>query len=265
MGNKLSEQQQGNREFPHILILTPVKNAEPYLPRYVELIGALDWPAEKLSVGLLESDSSDDTFAAIEALKPKLQKATTSVTAKKRDFGFQIPEGVPRWAPAFQVARRTVLARARNHLLSHALSDEDWVLWIDVDITDYPPDTIQRLLDAERDIVQPHCVLQPKGPTFDRNGWIDRGRLTLEDVRGASSPVRMDSVGGSMLLIRADLHRDGLVFPPYKYGVGSDTIRDPHPLWGKGEIETEGLAIMAKDMGHQCWGLPDFEILHHSG
>jgi peptide chain release factor subunit 1 len=29
-----------------------------------------------------------------------------------------------------------------------------------------------------------------------------------------------------------------------------------------GGIETEGLAMMAKDMGVECWGLPDLEILH---
>jgi hypothetical protein len=30
-----------------------------------------------------------------------------------------------------------------------------------------------------------------------------------------------------------------------------------------GEIETEGFAIMAKDMGVECWGLPDLEIFHY--
>jgi peptide chain release factor subunit 1 len=27
-------------------------------------------------------------------------------------------------------------------------------------------------------------------------------------------------------------------------------------------VETEGLGIMASDMGVQCWGLPELEILH---
>jgi peptide chain release factor subunit 1 len=33
-------------------------------------------------------------------------------------------------------------------------------------------------------------------------------------------------------------------------------------VWGKGEVETEGLGIMAQDMGYQCWGLPDLEVIH---
>ena len=30
----------------------------------------------------------------------------------------------------------------------------------------------------------------------------------------------------------------------------------------RGEIETEGLGIMAHDMGHQCWGMPNLEVRH---
>jgi peptide chain release factor subunit 1 len=67
-----------------------------------------------------------------------------------------------------------------------------------------------------------------------------------------------------MLLVRADLHRDGLNFPAFRYGLANPLRRRPHPIWGEGEIETEGFALMARDMGSQCWGLPDFEILHAS-
>jgi peptide chain release factor subunit 1 len=44
--------------------------------------------------------------------------------------------------------------------------------------------------------------------------------------------------------------------------VENPAIRKPHPVWGAGEIETEGLAMMARDMGYQCWGLPGFEVVH---
>ena len=54
-------------------------------------------------------------------------------------------------------------------------------------------------------------------------------------------------MGGTALLVRADLHREGLSFPAYSY---------------KGYIETEGLAMMAKDMGVTAWGLPRLHITH---
>jgi hypothetical protein len=67
--------------------------------------------------------------------------------------------------------------------------------------------------------------------------------------------VRLQSVSGTMLLVRADCPRDGLVFPPFFYGARSRWVRDPHPLRGRhvGEIETEGLAIMA-ETGYRVLG-----------
>lgn len=247
---------------PRVLILTPVKNGCRHLDGYVGLIERLEWPRRKLSIGILESDSTDGTPECLEAVRPRLRARAESVTILRRDFGYQVPPGTPRWAPEIQLQRRAVLARSRNHLLFGALDREDWVLWIDVDVIDYPPDTVTRLLREGRDIIQPHCVLVRNGPTFDLNAWTERGARTLHDLRGSNGPVRLDSVGGCMLLVRADLHRDGLVFPAYRYGVESPAMRRPHPVWEAGEIETEGLAMMARDMGHQCWGLPDLEIIH---
>lgn len=66
--------------------------------------------------------------------------------------------------------------------------------------------------------------------------------FTLFDV------IELDAVGGTMLLIKADLHRKGVHFPSHPY---------------KHLIETEGLAAMAQDMGYTCWGLPKV-VIHHS-
>jgi peptide chain release factor subunit 1 len=246
---------------PRVLILTPIKGAERHLPRFVELIEQLDWPRDRLSVAMLEGDSRDDTYRLAESLLPRLRQRAAKAALFRRDFGFNMPAGVPRWAPAFQLLRRSVLARARNHLLFRALEDEDWVLWVDVDIIHYPRDVLHQLLATHFDIVVPHCVRTPGGRTFDENNWAAKGTVTLHDRRGTGK-MRLDAVGGTMLLVRADLHRDGLVFPPYRYGVANERIRSRHPVWGKGEVETEGLGAMAADMGIQCWGLPDLEIIH---
>ena len=242
-------------EQPKILILTPVKNAKSYLPKYVELIEALDWPRHLFSLGMLEGDSSDGTAVALRTLQPRLEARCRRVTLGSHDYGFRMPPGIHRWEPAFQLGRRNILARARNRLLSAALDDEDWVLWIDVDIIAYPTDIISRLLAPDFDIVTPHCVTMPGGGSFDANSWTDYGKTLLQHRRGTGA-MRLDAVGGTMLLVRADLHRDGLIFPPFPYGVANNRIRP------QGEIETEGLGIMAADMGVQCWGLPDLEIYH---
>ncbi|MGW4412733.1 glycosyltransferase [Nonomuraea sp. NPDC004702] len=254
-------------ERPSVLVLTPVKDAAQFLPRHLENIGALDYPHERLSLGLIEGDSQDDTWDMLQSALPGLQQQYRRVTLVRHHAGVRLPG--QRWEPGVQRQRRSALARVRNHLLSRALTDEEWVLWIDVDVTSYPPDLIQRLLAARKDIVVPHCVSEPNGPTYDLNTFLLRpeaaalnwaqwirddilqpprgfGRAYLDEL-GTHELVRIDSVGGTVLLVRGDLHRAGLVFPPVPY---------------QHLVETEGLAAMAKDMGTTCWALPKLEVLH---
>lgn len=88
----------------------------------------------------------------------------------------------------------------------------------------------------------------------------------MDDLRSEGDLIRLDSVGGTMLLVRADLHRDGLIFPPFLYGKRSALIREDNFLSpSAGEIETEGLGVMAHDMGYECWGMPNLEVLHYPG
>jgi mannosyltransferase OCH1-like enzyme/glycosyltransferase involved in cell wall biosynthesis len=254
-------------ERPRVLVLTPVKDAAAFLPGYLEGLRSLDYPREAISLGLLEGDSTDATPELLRQALPGLEAEYRRVTLVHRDFGHQLTG--PRWEPGVQRRRRSVLAKARNHLLSRALTDEEWVLWLDVDVTSYPADLVQRLLGARKDIVVPHCAGTAGGPTFDLNTFVLHpgartlnwsqwlrdgilqppkgfGRIYLDALRGKGL-IRVDSVGGTVLLVRADLHRDGLNFPsfPYQY-----------------LIETEGLAAMARDMGTSCWALPDLEVLH---
>ena len=251
-----------------VLVLVPVKDAEPHLPRLLANLAALTWPKERLGLAFLESDSADGTRAWIERRLPELRRSFASAALFARDFGYRAPG--PRWEPGEQRRRRGILARSRNLLLSLALGDEDWVLWVDADVSRWPPDLIERLLAAGGDIVVPHCRAEGTGETFDLNTFrlapgADRldwtpwlrdgllqpprgfGRLYLGDLAGEGGPVEIDAVGGTVLLVRADLHREGLVFPAFPY---------------RGFIETEGLAAMAKDLGVRCWGLPDLEVWH---
>lgn len=243
-----------------ILILTPVKDAEAHFESYFSMLDALSYPADLISLGLLEGDSNDKTYDVLASKMPGLDNKYRRARLWKKDFGFQLPPGVHRWAEPMQIPRRIVLAKARNHLLLHALDDEDWVLWLDIDVIEYPRDIIETLLNYELDILHPHCVLEYGGGTYDCNAWRAKGDVHMDELRGGEELVRLDAVGGTMLLIRADIHRDGLVFPPFPYGQKNRFIRD-----GVGEIETEGLGMLARDMGHQSWGLPNLEILHSKG
>jgi hypothetical protein len=251
---------------PTVLILTPVKDAADCLDGYVRRLRQLTYPHCLVSVGVLESDSADTTFRDLKRHTRAIRREFRRVEVWKKDFGYQIPPGVPRWTPEIQVERRRVLAMSRNHLLFRALDDEAWVLWLDVDVIEYPPDLIERLLSTGKEIVQPHCVLEYGGPTFDRNAWRDRGRFHLDDLRVEAELVELDAVGATVLLVWADAHRAGLVYPPFLYGTANPRARTGtrQDFEGiiAGEIETEGLGIMARDLGYRCWGMPRFEVIH---
>ncbi len=253
-------------ETPPVLVLTPVKDGMAHLERFARNLDAATYPKHKLSLAFLESDSDDGTYAALERLLPELRERCARVELFKRDFGYRAAR--ERWAVAEQFTRRSILARSRNLLLSLALRDEQWVLWMDVDLLSWPADALERLLAAGEDIVVPYCV-RADGGAFDLNTFVlseDAGRLDwsryvcdgilqppvgygrryLGEFAGTER-VEVDGVGGTMLLIRADVHRQGLVFPAYS-----------HDFY----IETEGLAKMAKDMGYKPCGLPGLTIVH---
>jgi hypothetical protein len=253
---------------PRLLLLTPVKDAAAHLGNYLDAVRALDWPPDGLSLGLLESDSRDGSHERLTALRPELERRWRRVQLYKRDFGFHLTDS--RWNPAIQRRRRAILARARNELLARTLTSEDeWVLWLDADLAALPPDLIQRLLAPGKDVVVPHVVSAQTGDTFDLNTWrldpaarhFDFSPWLLDGIfqppRGVGRQylgqlqehelVEVDAVGGCALLVRADLHRAGVVFPE-------------QPIAGL--IETEGLAVLAQRQGSACFGLPRVRVVH---
>ena len=255
----------GDASLPQVLILTPMKNAARHLDRYFDGLRALDYPAGNLSLGILEGDSSDGTFERLEEMAARNSSRFRRMSLWRRNYGFSMPPQLPRWMQAFQYPRRVVLAKSRNYLLFRALDDEDWVLWLDCDVIAYPADVLKRLIGSGCDIVQPHCVRAWGGETFDLNAWRDKGRMVMSDMRGGADLQRLDAVGGTMLLVKADIHREGLIFPAFAFGEEHPAIRpssDFLPPGRRGELETEGLGIMAQSMGYQCWAMPNLEILH---
>ena len=82
---------------------------------------------------------------------------------------------------------------------------------------------------------------------MDLEGYTDNGHLPLSKLREQGDVVELHGVGGAMLMVRADVHREGAVFPSFPY---------------KRRIETEGFAAMARDAGYKSWGMPNLEVIH---
>ncbi|HEY5225673.1 MAG TPA: glycosyltransferase [Methylovirgula sp.] len=251
----------------HLLIAVPVLNAAATLDALFASILRLRYPRAALSLAFLDGNSSDASLAKLRAFETRYGADFSRISILQ--VGHRRATDAPRWAPEIQRQRRAAIARARNLLIRKALKDEDRVLWIDADIIAFPADALEQLLATGARIAHPNAVRAYGGPSMDLNCWVierhlndaamaawirdglyqppaGRQRLYLSDLRYRDA-VALDSVGGTMLLVDAELHRAGLVFParPYRH-----------------LIETEAFAAAAHDLGIEMIGLPNLEILH---
>lgn len=258
-----------------VVILTPIHDSEKSLMNFVREINSLNYPRHLISVVFGEDGSHDETLNVAHELAKDL-----------KDFGFARTEVLHfnisgqvagHWHEihhiTVQYARRKHLAQARNLLLKGGLKNEKYVLWIDSDIGSLPPDLIQQLMYADKDVVTPICLFTSGGRdrVYDKNTWRETkqslkdqkrlgpydlvvegygetSRIFLPDLRGEGRVVPIDGVGGCSLMIKSYCHKKGLIFP--------EEIYDHH-------IETEGLAKMAKKMNFGVFGLP-FVTVYHS-
>ncbi|KAI6250107.1 Mannan polymerase complexes subunit MNN9 [Erysiphe necator] len=182
-------------------------------------------------------------------------------------------------------AQRAALSRARNTILFTTLNPAiSWVLWLDADITETPPSLIQDLASHNKPIVAPNCFQRYHEPDTNRlverphnlNNWQETemsrrlGEKIGPDVLLESYTeitthrtfmaymatengdpkfqVLLDGVGANVLLVKAEVHRDGAIFPPFVF----------YHL-----IEAEGFAKMAMRLGWHAIGLPNYKVYHH--
>jgi cellulose synthase/poly-beta-1,6-N-acetylglucosamine synthase-like glycosyltransferase len=160
--NKINSTQQAIANEERVLILTPLKDAEPYIAKYFELVSALTYPHHLIDIAFLLSDSTDNTLAILSAEADRIQRRPdkvpfNSITIVEKNFGFQLSQDVKsRHSFEAQGPRRKALGRARNYLLSAAMKPEhSWVYWRDVDIVDSPRKIIEDFIAHDKDILVP--------------------------------------------------------------------------------------------------------------
>jgi mannan polymerase complexes MNN9 subunit len=207
-----------------------------------------------------------------------------SIIILRQDFDPPLPsqDESERHKMQNQKERRSAMAMARNSLLFTTLGPAtSWVLWLDADIIETPPTLIQDLASHDKAIMVPNCFQRYTNKEtkklderpYDFNNWQDSS--TAQELAANMGPddillegyadmatyrslmaymqmgtsdiheeVPLDGVGGTTLLVKAEVHRDGAMFPPFAF----------YHL-----IETEGFAKMAKRLGWQAIGLPNYK------
>lgn len=146
-----------------VLILTPLRDAAPYLETHFDLLSQLTYPHRLIDLAFLVGNSKDDTLAKLAMELERVQSRTDnvafgSVMIVEKDFEeVQTAQTVEeRHGFAAQGPRRMAMGKARNFLLSAALKPEhSWVYWRDVDIVDSPSKIIEDFVAHDRDILVP--------------------------------------------------------------------------------------------------------------
>ncbi|KAH7463172.1 Mannan polymerase complex subunit mnn9 [Phytophthora ramorum] len=281
--NKQLLGQAGNREKDSLLLITVFNGANSWgnnrtVADYFSLVGSQEFPKEKMSIALLTSSSTE--FEKLKGIFRRHihQYARLSVIFRN-DFA---PEGLTRdnrHDDDLQANRRRMIARYRNYALLSTL--ETWhqhVVWLDADISAIPADLLPKMTQSGLDIVHPLCAfkINDNGDwgVYDRNAWVGHRKVRPPQAQGfvpdllsaknmgdlnaeGEDIVPLDSVGGAMLYVRADVHRQGVLFPAH-YVIGSEWGAE-----GYDGIETEGICYSAHFLGFKCWGMPK-EIIFHS-
>lgn len=274
----------GNRE--KVLILTPVAR---FYQDYWRNLLALSYPRDLIELGFIVPKTHEGN-AALAKLDDAVHRVQTGprknrfagVTIIRQDFDTVVPQNEKeRHALSAQKDRRAAMSRARNSLLFTTLGTETaWVLWLDADIVETPPSLIQDLASHDKAVIVPNCFQrykekgEEKVRPYDFNSWHDsdtalamaskmgsdeiilegyrematyRSLMAYERIEGGdpSHETELDGVGGTALLVKAEVHRDGAMFPPF-------------PFYNL--IETEGFAKMARRLGHQPFGLPNYLV-----
>lgn len=145
-----------------VLILTPLRNAAPYIEQHFDLLTQLTYPHHLIDLAFLVGDSTDDTLAVLSMELERVQARQDkvpfrSVMIVEKDFGVTLSQSVEdRHGFKAQGPRRKAMGKARNYLLSAAMKPEhSWVYWRDVDIKDSPPRILEDFMAHDRDVLVP--------------------------------------------------------------------------------------------------------------
>lgn len=219
-----------------------------------------------------------------------LAERFAKVSILRKDPGPYMVESVnpgDRHVFSAQKRYRGLMALLRNSLFLTTIGPAtSWVLWVDSDIVETPPTLIQDMTLHDKPILVANCFQHysdpQKGPAVkpsDFSSWqesdktlqmaqqmddddiivenfpelkTDRAHLaSMYDPAGdMHTEVSLDGVAATVLLVKAEVHRDGAMFPHFPF----------YHL-----LESEGFAKMAQRLGYQCYGLPNYLVFHAEG
>lgn len=289
--NQLTITKDGLQNREEVLILTPMSK---FVPEYWENLNKLTYDHSLISLGFI-LPRNEDGITALKALEKAIKRTQSDSTKKFKKItvlrqdsnALESQLEKDRHALKVQKQRRALMALARNSLVFTTISPStSWCLWLDADIVETPPTLLQDLMNHDKPVISANVYQryynsdskQNDIRPYDYNNWVESEEglklaATLNDdeiiVEGyaematyrplmahfydaksdVNTEMALDGVGGGAVLVKADVHRDGAMFPSFPF----------YHL-----IETEGFAKMAKRLGYEVFGLPNYLVYHEN-
>lgn len=290
--NSLTATSRSYHNQEQVLVLTPL---EKFSHEYWTNLLSLTYPRPLVELGfIVPADvQGDATLKLLDVAVKKVQTgpakdrfAKVTILRKDPTAGDNSINERDRLLLRAQKHRRSLLALLKNSLLLTTIGPHTaWILWLDSNIVETPPTLIQDMALHNKAIIVANCfqryVDPKKGLSIkpdDFSSWQESEKalelakqMGEDDIIVEGFPelvtyralmaymydatkephveVPLDGVASTVLLVKAEVHRDGAMFPPFAF----------YNL-----IEAEGFAKMAKRLGYQAWGLPNY-LVYHSG
>ena len=252
---------------------------------FLSLLNSTGLDLADTSLGLLTS--TEDQYSLFKTATQDTGLASTSIFLHPGYADEDVSRG-DRHDESTQVSRRAQIAKLRNYLMLRSLGDESHIIWLDSDVFElHTPRVFQKMISQSKNsreagIITARCEI---GPIMDYDGNAWKGALARASIQHAENSmctdgdaaektvrvgdlikgtsddelVKLDSVGATVLYMRASLVHRGLTFP------SSFVVGTTWEMAGWDGIETEGLCYQARALkGGGCYALGGAWMVRHT-
>ena len=218
-------------KLPKIMIITLVKNDAKWIPRFLSNFDVLDYPKELLKIIFIYGISTDNSFELISNFKNSHSAWNIKICEELKNF-------------QNKTGNSAYVSSLLNDIKAE-LTDEEFVWYIDADIVNFPPETLKKLMEVNKDIVAAWAVYIDRDKTEQlADSYIFRdiyGRcISIWDVSKITKPIELGSVG-MCYLVNEKIFR-------------TISFEDPCPNFQ--------FCKNAREAGYRIWALPYLKVYH---
>jgi len=218
------------KDLPRILVCLATKNDAEYIDKFLSNLETIDYPHDKLRFVIEYGKSVDFTLEKIVEF------------FSKRDFEYEIYHEPYMKKP---IESAFYISEIYNEFIK-LLKDEDYLLFVDSDISSIPSNLIRELLKVNKDVVAPYVYIEgKKNAFFDTYVFrtLDNKKFSRYNPPGEGTKVPLEVLSiGTLYLCKRQVIDAGASF--------------------ENPCQHLQFCKNARKLGFKIWTLPYLIILH---